>query len=229
MQLYFIRHGQSANNALWDATGASVGRSDDPELTAIGQQQAQLLAAFLAQGGNRFGITHLYTSLMIRSIETALAAGESLGLPVHSWEDIHETGGIFNEDVDGNLIGLPGKNRAHFEAAYPALVLHDSLNAHGWWNRPFEQFDQHPIRAQRVLAEILERHGSSEDIVAVVSHGNFYRHFMAALLHMPDPHAVFFLMNNTAISRIDFPKAEGESVVIQYQNRVDHLPPGLIT
>jgi 2,3-bisphosphoglycerate-dependent phosphoglycerate mutase len=229
MQLYFIRHGQSANNALWDATGASVGRSDDPELTAIGQQQAQLLAAFLAQGGNRFGITHLYTSLMIRSVETALAVGDALSLTVHSWEDIHETGGIFNEDDEGNLIGLPGKNRAHFEAAYPALVLHDSLNAHGWWNRPFEAFDQHPIRAQRVLAELLERHGRTADGVAVVSHGNFYRHFMAALLQVPDPQAVFFLMNNTAVSRIDFPKADGESVVIQFQNRVDHLQPELIT
>jgi 2,3-bisphosphoglycerate-dependent phosphoglycerate mutase len=229
MQLYFIRHGQSANNALWDATGASIGRSDDPELTAIGKQQAQLLATYLAHGGNRFGFTHLYTSLMIRSIETALAVSEALGLPVHSWEDLHETGGIFLEDENGELVGQPGKNRAHFEATYPALTLHESLNTHGWWSRPFEEFDQHPIRAQRVLAELLEVHGGSDDVVAVVSHGNFYRHLMAALLRMSDPQAFFFGMHNSAISRIDFPTAEGEIVVIQYQNRVDHLPPKLIT
>jgi 2,3-bisphosphoglycerate-dependent phosphoglycerate mutase len=229
MQLYFIRHGQSANNALWDATGASIGRSDDPELTAIGQQQAQLLAAYLADGGNRFGVTHLYTSLMIRSVETALAVGEALGLPVHSWEDLHETGGIFLEDENGEPVGQPGKTRAHFEAAYPALVLPDSLNAHGWWNRPFEDYDQHPIRAQRFLNDLLTRHGNVNDVVAVVSHGNFYRHLMAMLLRMPDPQAFFFGMNNTALSRIDFPTTEGEIVVIHYQNRVDHLPPQLIT
>lgn len=229
MQLYFIRHGQSVNNALWDTTGASVGRSDDPELTTAGRQQAQLLARHLANGGNRFGITHLYTSLMIRSIETALAAGEALGLPAKSWEDLHETGGIFLEDENGEPIGLPGKSRADFEAAYPALVLNESLNAHGWWNRPFEEFDQHPIRAQRVLAELLEVHGGSDDVVAVVSHGNFYRHLMAAILRMHHPEGFFFGMNNTAVSRINFPTTEGESVVIQYQNRVDHLPPELIT
>lgn len=229
MQLYFIRHGQSANNALWDATGASVGRSDDPELTVIGKQQAQLLAAYLAHGSNRFGITHLYTSLMIRSIETALAVGEVLGLPVHSWEDLHETGGIFNEDEQGKLVGLPGKSRADFESAYPALLLHESLNAHGWWNRPFEDRALHPVRAQRVLSELLDKHGSSDDVVAVVSHGNFYRHLMAVLLRMPDPQAVFFGMNNTAMSRIDFSATEGELVFVQYQNRIDHLPLELIT
>lgn len=231
MQLYFIRHGQSANNALWDATGASVGRSEDPELTTVGRQQAQLLAGYLANGGNRFGITHLYTSLMIRSIETALAVGDALGLPVKSWEDLHETGGIFLEDEDGEPIGQPGKSRVHFEAAYPALVLPESLNAHGWWSRPFEDRDQHPVRAQRVLAELLEKHGGGDDVVAVVSHGNFYRHLMAALLRMPHPESFFFGMNNTAISGIYFPATvtAEDAIFIQYQNRVDHLPPELIT
>jgi broad specificity phosphatase PhoE len=148
---------------------------------------------------------------------------------VKSWEDLHETGGIFLENENGELVGQPGKNRTHFEAAYPALVLHESLNAHGWWNRPFEDLDQHSIRAQRVLAELLEKHGGSDDVVALVSHGNFYRHLMAALLRMPDPQAFFFGMNNTALSRIDFPTAEGEIVVIRYQNRVDHLTPQLVT
>ena len=84
MRLYFIRHGQSANNALWDASGSSIGRSEDPELTAIGHEQARLLANFIAamdgqtkKNGSSgepkrdyFGFTHLYTSLMVRSVAT---------------------------------------------------------------------------------------------------------------------------------------------------------------
>ena len=47
MRFYFIRHGQSVNNAIYEATGGSDGRSEDPQLTEIGQQQARLLANFL--------------------------------------------------------------------------------------------------------------------------------------------------------------------------------------
>jgi 2,3-bisphosphoglycerate-dependent phosphoglycerate mutase len=79
MQLYYIRHAQSENNALWEATGSDEGRSSDPELTEIGKQQITCLAQFLKTGdpvlGNRrmdaqnlagFGLTHLYCSLMVQ-------------------------------------------------------------------------------------------------------------------------------------------------------------------
>jgi hypothetical protein len=36
MHLFFIRHGQSANNHLWEQTGSNRGRSEDPELTETG-------------------------------------------------------------------------------------------------------------------------------------------------------------------------------------------------
>ena len=37
MRLYFIRHGQSENNALYTATGSDRERVDDPKLTEIGR------------------------------------------------------------------------------------------------------------------------------------------------------------------------------------------------
>jgi bisphosphoglycerate-dependent phosphoglycerate mutase len=46
MKLYFIRHGQSQNNANWG--NASYQESSDPALTETGVQQASLLARFLA-------------------------------------------------------------------------------------------------------------------------------------------------------------------------------------
>ncbi|HEY3341640.1 MAG TPA: histidine phosphatase family protein, partial [Anaerolineae bacterium] len=97
MQLYFIRHGQSANNALWNATGESGGRSYDPELTEIGCSQANLVAQFLRQGDpaltsrgtdpqnlTGFGITHLYCSLMVRAASTGHAIADALDLPLHA-------------------------------------------------------------------------------------------------------------------------------------------------
>ena len=243
MQLYFIRHAQSYNNALWARTWTNTGRKDDPELTDYGRQQIQVVARFLAehsgpppttgdaslQNIDTFGITHLYTSLMIRSMDTANAIGKSLNLRPVVWEDLHETGGIFLTDKEtGERVGLPGKNRAYFEANYPNITLPDYLDGNGWWNRPFEGSEDRIIRAQRLLDTLKERHGDSEDRVAVVSHGGFYNYFMAAVLQLPiaSPSSFWFSLNNVAITRIDF--EEGRTR-IAYNNRVDFLPPELVT
>jgi 2,3-bisphosphoglycerate-dependent phosphoglycerate mutase len=242
MQFYFIRHGQSENNYLWDRTGSSKGRSIDAELTPVGRQQAEILAQFLhradpgaarngrdSQNAAGFGITHLYSSLMIRAVTTGTIVADALGLPLVAWVDAHETGGIYLEDEqDGELrrTGQPGNGRSYFETHYPGLVLPESLDETGWWNRPFEEPEQRPIRARRFLHDLMERHGNSEDRIAVVSHGAFYNQLLAALFKMTDKDNLWFILNNAAITRIDF-CAEGVDVV--YLNRVDFLPRELIT
>ncbi len=247
MQFYFIRHGQSENNYLWDRTGSNQGRSQDAELTPVGRQQTEILAQFLrradpsavahgrdSQNAAGFGITHLYSSLMVRAVATGTLVADALGLPLVAWMDAHETGGIYLEDDQtgeragqpGGRVGQPGKGRSYFETHYPGLVLPESLDEAGWWNRPFEEPEQRPVRAQHFLRDLLERHGNSDDRVAVVSHGAFYNHLLATLLKMPERGNLWFVLNNTAITRIDF-CAEGIDVV--YLNRADFLPKELIT
>ena len=154
MQFYFIRHGQSTNNELWLQTGSSNGRSEDPELTETGRQQARAVAEYLSQATrvteksdrNRnaqnvggFGITHLYTSPMIRAVATGTAIAEALDLPLFAWQDLHEAGGIYLDDpLTNEPIGQPGKNRLYFETRFPNLVLPSTFGDGGWWNRPFE-------------------------------------------------------------------------------------------
>ncbi len=246
MQLYYIRHAQSVNNALWDRTGASLGRSMDPEVTEIGRQQAELLACFLSyrppqpialngrdpQNTNGFGITHLYCSLMDRAVYTASRIAEALDMPVYAWEDLHEEGGIYlNDEISGEPVGQPGNDRRYFIEHYPRLVLPDHFREGGWWNRPFESYELRRPRARRVLQELLNRHDGTSDRVVFVSHGGFYNHFMAVLLGLPDtatvdPPRLWFAINNCAITRIDF---EGDEIIVTYQNRVDFLPREIIT
>ena len=80
MRLYFIRHGQSLNNALYEE-GREQERVYDPHLTDIGQEQAQLVARYLADGidmpgklREAFQLTHLYCSAMTRAMQTALVS-----------------------------------------------------------------------------------------------------------------------------------------------------------
>jgi len=262
MQLYFIRHAQSKNNALYDSTNDYTNRSADPELTEKGHAQARLLAAYIGkrQQGNAadgaeahdhlgFGLTHLYSSLMVRAVSTASCIAQQLGLVHIAWPDIHEGGGIYLDDpMTGQPNSLPGNGRAFFKTHYPDLILPDWLEDDGWWNRPYETRPMRRERARRFIHELLSRHGSNNDRVAVISHGGFYNHFLAALFNMSDGSAkpsaesiqsqndenailgqeneLWFVLNNTAITRIDFSPSETRVI---YMNRIDHLPGDLIT
>ncbi|MEW5869470.1 MAG: histidine phosphatase family protein [Chloroflexota bacterium] len=259
MQLYFIRHAQSANNALWDQVGSGQGRSADPGLTETGLKQAEILAAYLSRPGpgapdgqeiqnqDGFALTHLYSSLMVRAVATGAILSQALGLPLVAWPDLHEGGGVYLNDEDsGEPTGLPGNPRSFFEANYPALTLPPELGEDGWWNRPYETRPERRARARRLLAELRQRHGNDHDRVAVVSHGGFFNHFMAVLLHLPDPAAdipgapaaqnpaadlpggplPWFTMSNAAIARFDFTPDE---IKVSYLNRANFLPGELVT
>jgi 2,3-bisphosphoglycerate-dependent phosphoglycerate mutase len=164
---------------------------------------------------------------MIRAVATGAVIAEALDLPLVAWEDLHEYGGIYlkNEET-GERIGQPGKNRAYFEAHYPDFVLPDSLGEEGWWNRPYEEPEQRLPRVQRFWRDLMERHGHTDDQVAVVSHGGFYRYLLAIILNLPEREGYWFALNNAAISRIDF---KDERMGLIYLNRVDFLPKELIT
>lgn len=239
MHLYYIRHAQSINNALWDATGSNKARSHDPELTETGWRQAHILAEFLQcpppTSGVReengadvfgFGITHLYCSLMERAVMTGAVVARALGLPLCGWVDLHETGGMFLEDENDVRNAMPGRSRSYFLQNYPELVLPGEVSDDGWWNRPFEEKEDRLPRGQRVLQTLLDMHGDTTDRVAIISHGGFYNYLVAAIMGLTARPPLWFLMNNTAISRFDFGE---EETALVYSNYTAHLPDELIT
>lgn len=240
MHLYFIRHAQSENNALWAETNSTEGRSHDPELTAMGQEQARLLAGYFQASQRNAScdahnypyprtarLTQVYCSLMIRAVATGDILARAVGLPLVGMVDLHETGGIYQHDPQsGEKAGLPGPGKAFFAEHYPNLVLPESMNPHGWWNRPFEEPDERPARAYRVIENILAMHGGTDDRIALISHGGFYDKFLKVLLGMQMVDTFWFTLNNTGITLIHF----GEEVVqLAYSNRIDFLPDQLIT
>lgn len=238
MILYYVRHGQSANNALHAATQSDKDRVKDPELTEMGVRQAERVADLLCNGHpftnvyephkTGFRVTHLYSSLMVRAITTARPIARALGLPLLGWKDIHEGGGIFLDDpVSGQSVGHPGNSRAELSGRFPELVWPEDANPAGWWNRPFEEPAERLERARRVLAELLRRHGGTEDRVVFVSHGGFFYWFMHAALDLAPRRDLEFHIFNTSINCLEFDPAKG--VAVRYLNRVDHLPAELIS
>jgi 2,3-bisphosphoglycerate-dependent phosphoglycerate mutase len=253
MELYFIRHGQSKNNANWNHPGYQ--ESPDPTLTELGHEQARLLAEFLKkhqtitadrdwniQNRYGFGVTHIYTSLMERAAFTAAPIAQALDIPLVAWKEIHEEGGIFGREGKGSGLkdradapGLPGRPRSFFTENFRTMTLPDDLDETGWWNRPFEKEEERQPRADQVFADLLSRHrdreGQPEHRVVLVSHGGFFMRLLSAVLNLPWRQATlglksWFLLNNCSLSRFDIRENE---ITVAYINRTDHLPDQLIT
>jgi 2,3-bisphosphoglycerate-dependent phosphoglycerate mutase len=233
MHLYLIRHGQSTNNLLYTTQDDAAGRSFDPELTVLGQLQAERLADYLcAQKSDFFHrITHLYCSPMLRAVDTGLPAAQALGLPLTAWKDLHEGGGLYLQDEEtGECIGQPGPDRTTMAQRFPDLVWPSEMGDGPWWNRPTdEEPEERMPRARRVLAELLQRHpAESSDAVVFFTHAAFTNYFIAALLGLQEYRApVWFSLYNTAITCCEF-RPERE-VRILFQNRTEHLPAEMIT
>jgi 2,3-bisphosphoglycerate-dependent phosphoglycerate mutase len=145
MRLYFIRHAQSENNALWDRTGSDRERKEDPLLTDLGSEQARRVAQYVqechdpqdgkhAQHG--LGITHLYCSPMYRAAATAYQIGTALQIKPEVWVDWHECGGMFLENaITKEKESRSGMNRDEMEIHFPGIGVNEEIGKDGWWNK----------------------------------------------------------------------------------------------
>jgi 2,3-bisphosphoglycerate-dependent phosphoglycerate mutase len=242
LKIYFIRHGQSTNNVVYEDESKIDYfdlRKPDPDLTAVGEEQARIVADYLNQpytedgfdphNRNGFGLTHLYCSLMIRAVKTGNAISKATGLPLVAWPEIHETGGVFDVEKKAGepvFIGQPGLGRSFFKSEFPNLVIPDDLPEEGWWNREIEPRENYRKRGRKVVNELLKRHGGSDHRVGLVLHGGIFTKMLTAIFEVQTDHH-WFLMNNCAISRVDV-RDDGH-VMLAYMNSVDHLPDHLIT
>ncbi|MBN1287056.1 MAG: histidine phosphatase family protein [Anaerolineae bacterium] len=226
MELYIIRHGQSENNV------ASEGDPHVPDcpLTDLGHRQAQRVAEYLTGEG----ITHLYCSPMVRALQTTQPIAEALGLAPAVWVDTHERGGAVWRQGEDHWVNLPGLARAEMEAQFPGYALPEEVTGAGWWRHydGFEPREALYMRGQRVAAALARRAETRfADVVALVTHGGFADALIRGVLHLPTDESSFFLHNNTGITKINYPDpAKGwDKTVMFYHNRVDHLPPEMVS
>lgn len=242
LQLYFIRHAQSTNNVIEfqdDNDDYLFERVVDPELTKIGLQQAQLVGKSISQPfkalnfdpQNRFGfgLTHLYSSLMVRAIRTGLAISEQAGLPLVALPEVHETGGLFDAklvDDEVVLIGQPGPGKSYFQSEFPKLIIPEDLPEKGWYDQEKEPRENYILRAKTVIDFLLDQHSGTNDRVGVVMHGGIFKYMISVLFGLKSEH-YWINMNNCAISRVDI--SDTGHLTLMYINKTDHLPDNLIT
>ncbi|MBI1294705.1 hypothetical protein GC175_07075 [bacterium] len=229
-------------------------RVADPSLTEIGFQQADILANYLQTAkpkhragfddpgdlepgefeGNPFAINRLYCSAMLRALQTAKPIGEKLGIRPTIWLDVHEHGGVFdNQAEDGLAKGRPGLNRMEIAQSFPGTDVTDDVTQRGWWFADEEDYADCQGRALRVTEDLFRMARTDEnDRVAIVSHGTFLDCLLKALIGRLPGYEFRFGHYNTSITRVDFTASQyggGQHVVVRYVNRVDHLSHDLVT
>ena len=226
MDLFLIRHGESANNALTDISQ----RVADPELTAKGRVQAERVAAYLAEGlhlapaereEDRPFFDRLYCSAMIRALHTAQAIGQAMESAPEIWVATHEMGGIYlDHGGERGTVGYPGLTRAKIAARFPTSIPSAEVGEDGWWDAGMETEEQAQRRAINVAADLLARAGEKTRI-GLVTHGGFISLLLSALDNQTIDDS-YYGHDNTGITRIAL--APGSTTVVKYVNRTEHLP-----
>ena len=253
MEITFIRHAQSENNAWVPHGGSSSApshplRQPDPGLTELGERQIARLAEFLlgwwdlrADEEKRrllpapFRIQRLYSSLMRRALQSAAALAEALAMPVAARTDLHEIGGIY-DGRDGAPARLPGLTRDEVAAEYPNFALPAALGEDGWWRREVESFEEATDRAAH-FAEWLQEQARAEPTarIAIVTHGGWLDLLLRELIGQPirERKGVLFSHFNTSMTRVDILRDSrtdrGGRVILRFQNRVPHLTADLLS
>lgn len=184
--LYLIRHGQSAGNA----EGRFGGHSASP-LSPLGLRQAEITAKALLKER----ITAIYSSDLLRAVQTAEVLAERTGLQVNST-------GVFRERNVGVLEGLTfDEAEKEFPGDYRALV--DRNVAHVITKG--ESYRQLVDRAAAAIDEILTRHDGGK--IAVFAHTGticFLTLYLMGALNADTVSTPWIVTSNCGIHKFEF-------------------------
>lgn len=184
-RLFLIRHGQSAGNA----EGRFGGHGPTP-LSDLGVQQAELTARSLAKEG----VSAIYSSDLLRAVQTAAPLGQLLDLPV-------VPSAAFRERHVGVLEGLTfDESKAEFPKDYYALI---NRNIHHVITEG-ESYRHLLRRITGELREILRRHTGER--IAIYSHTGalcFMTLHLLGAIHRGTKQTPWIITSNCGINRFE--------------------------
>ncbi|GHF94970.1 phosphoglycerate mutase [Deinococcus piscis] len=224
MKLLLLRHGQSANNPLEGTANYARQRHPDPPLTALGQRQAQGVAAALARGFAGEPVTRLCSSLTLRAVQTAAPVAAALGLPVQGMTLAYECGGLTTGPA-GHFAPVGGREYAALRAECPGLLWPAELQGQGWDGgaEPWEPavFARRAAQVTGLLRSTA--HEGGDGVTVLVTHHDFAQFLLAELLGLPQPSLTdpTFRLCNASLSLLEVRPA---GAALHWLNRVGHLP-----
>lgn len=165
MRLYFVRHGESEANLLREFSNRGLKHG----LTDKGRVQAFELAAKLQW----LTVTKIYTSPLLRAVQTAEILAQKFGIVYTITDALRE--------YDCGV--LEGKSDPESWQLYDS-VLQDWL-AHARWDQRIEggeSFLALQARFVPLIEHLVDAHQLSNDGVILVGHGGLYRCMLPLVL-----------------------------------------------
>ena len=180
MRVYFVRHGESEANILRVISN----RGRQHGLTKRGWAQAGALAERLADRG----IVQVYTSPLLRAVQTGETLAQAWGVPYEVTDALREFDcGIAENRADAEAWGL-------WRAAVAAWDAHD-------WSYKIEGgecFLDMRDRFVPFVETVVQRHPRPTDTVALVGHGGLYFSMLPLVLTNVDARLIMtWSMPNT--------------------------------
>ncbi|ORT99533.1 Phosphoglycerate/bisphosphoglycerate mutase [Anaerovibrio sp. JC8] len=198
-KIVLVRHGQT----VWNKLGKYQGQADI-DLSEVGKEQAKLL-------GESFpveGVDAVFSSPLVRAMETAEAIAAPLNLPVTSCQE-------FCEISFGKWEGL---TYDEIHASWPKE--HDLL-----FTRPDELicpegegFVQVQQRAAAKMESLIKE--NPDKTIVIVAHGGVIRTLLCHALGMPLKNMWRIRQDNTAVSIVT---AYNEGMTVELMNSTVHL------
>jgi broad specificity phosphatase PhoE len=180
------------------------------------------------------GAVAVYSSPMLRALQTARPICARLQLPLHVFPDLCESGGLRE---------ARGMCREEILQDFPDATLAENITATGWWtpNPDEEAVESVFHRATQSLTLLRERHDAGDGVI-VVTHGTFGHVLLSLMLGLDAGSGARFPLNNCGLSRLDLasrlahpgehpttPDTVTEYAFLQFHNVTAHLPPDLLT
>ncbi|GAB6089681.1 histidine phosphatase family protein [Spirochaeta dissipatitropha] len=230
MQIYCIRHGESSNNILEGKSDYLQKRSCEPLLTETGRKQAECAAKYIAEyisnpeintHSPRAGKTKIFTSYMLRAVQTAEYIGRKTDIQVHAWKDLHERGGCLEfDDTRKAFKTVPGYGKAYYSRKHPDLYTDSELKECGWnsLKNPEQQRGCY-LRAKKVLEKLTAM--PDDQTVILVSHRLFISALLSVVLKADHAYSDRLYSHNTGISCIQISSG---IMSIRFHNRFHFLP-----
>ena len=198
-RIYLLRHGETT----WNVARRYQGTRDSP-LSEAGREQTLRTRDALRAAPLRA----VYSSPLIRALETAAAIAEPHSLPVHTHDGLSE---IRVGEWEGLTV-------AEIEARYVQAVRQ-------WYDTPHlaripggEMVGEMRDRATAAVEEIRRRHEG--EAVAVVAHGGVNKTILLTVLGAPLSSYWRIRQHNACINVLDY---AGDRAVMLVMNETSHL------
>ncbi|MFZ9856933.1 MAG: histidine phosphatase family protein [Roseiflexaceae bacterium] len=183
MQLYLVRHGETDYNAVGRYQGHI-----QIELNRTGHYQASLVCRRLAKFNH---ITAIYSSDLVRCIQTITPLADGLNLPVSLMPDLREIDvGLWEHLTIPEISASFPTNYATYQQA-PGETVHVGG----------ESYQHLQTRAMRALNHIIASHHADDHIV-IASHGGTIRAIVCAIIGLDINHYNKLWVMNCAITTL---------------------------